>query len=373
MIWGWLHRHPRTIDLALVVLLLFLGVGAAAHHHRPNVAGIVLAVCQALPLLARRERSGAVVAVVACAALAAIALGVWVLPLQLGVALYTLMALRAERSERAVGVAAIVAVAIAELVAGGLAFGAEAARVVFLIAAALLGDSIGSRRAYIHELVEKAERLEREQEIEARRAAAEEQARIARELHDVVAHALSVIVVQAGAADDAFDREPRAAREAVRAIDQASRSALADLRRVLGILHHDEPDYEPQAGLDRLDALVDSVRATGLAVSLEVEGAQRPIPSSVELSAYRIVQEALTNSLKHARAEHVRITIRYGATLEIEVEDDGRGEANGAQPPGRGLIGMRERVALLGGTLAAGPEASGGYRVRADIPIEGLT
>src|SRR5204862_7217333 len=142
---------------------------------------------------------------------------------------------REQRAERAVGFASILAVAIAVLAAGSLDFGAAAARVVFLIAAALLGDSIGSRRAYVREIEEKAARLEREQEIEARRAAAEEQARIARELHDVVAHALSVIVVQAGAADDAFDRDLDAARSSIRAVDESARAALADLRRVLGI------------------------------------------------------------------------------------------------------------------------------------------
>jgi signal transduction histidine kinase len=370
MIWGWLHRHPRTIDVALVALLLFLGVGAAFHHDHLRAAAVPLAVCEVLPLLWRRRRPVAVVAVVTGVVLVSIALGVWVIPLSLGVALYTLMAVRSDRSGRLVGAASILAVAIAVLSAGGFEFGAAAARVVVLIAAALLGDSIGSRRAYIHEIEEKAERLEREQESEARRAAAEEQARIARELHDVVAHALSVIVIQAGAADDAFDRDPDAARESIRAVDDSARSALADLRRVLGILHHDEPEYEPQAGLERLDRLVESVRATGLAVSLDVAGAQRPLPSSVAMSAYRIVQEALTNSLKHAQAEHVHIRIRYGNALEVDVRDDGRGATNGAAASGRGLIGMRERVTLLGGTLATGPDPAGGYRVKAEIPIE---
>jgi len=369
MIWAWLHRHPHAIDVAVVALLLFLGVGAALHRHHLRAAAIPLAVCEALPLLWRRRHPGPVVAAVTGAVLISIALGVWLIPLQLGVALYTLMAVRSDRLGRALGTTSILTVAIAVLSAGGLEFGAAAARVVFLIAAALLGDSTGSRRAYIHEIEEKAERLEREQEIEARRAAAEEQARIARELHDVVAHALSVIVVQAGAADDAFDRDPDAAHESIRAIDDSARSALADLRRVLGILHHDEPEYEPQAGLERLDSLIESVRATGLTVSLELAGAQRPLPPSVAMSAYRIVQEALTNSLKHAGAEHVRIRISYGEALEVDVRDDGCGVVNGAAAPGRGLIGMRERVALLGGTLETGPNPAGGYRVKADIPI----
>jgi signal transduction histidine kinase len=370
MIWAWLHRHPRAIDIALVALLLVVGVGAALHRHHLRAAAVPLAVCETLPLLWRRGHPGAVVAVVTGVVLVAIALDVWIIPLALGVALYTLMTLRSDRGARLLAAVSILTVAIAVLSAGGLEFGAAAARVVFLIAAALLGDSIGSRRAYIHEIEQKAERLEREQEIEARRAAAEEQARIARELHDVVAHALSVIVVQAGAADDAFDRDPHAAHESIRAVDDAARSALADLRRVLGILQQEEPQYEPQAGLDRLDSLVESVRATGLAVSLEVEGAQRPLPPSVEMSAYRIVQEALTNSLKHAQAAHVRIRIRYGDALEVDIRDDGRGAANGAAAPGRGLIGMQERVALLGGTITTGGDPAGGYRVRANIPIE---
>jgi signal transduction histidine kinase len=370
MIWGWLHRHPRAIDLGLVALLLVVGVGAALHRHHLRGEAVVLAICEVLPLLWRRRHSASVVAVVAAIALTSIALDVWASPLPLGVALYTLMSVRTDRVARAIGVAAIVAVAIAVLSAGGLEFGAAAARVVFLIAAALLGESIGSRRAYVREIEEKAERLEREQEIEAARATAEEQARIARELHDVVAHALSVVVVQAGAADDAFARDPDAARSSIGAIDDAARSALADLRRVLGILRPDGPDYEPQAGLERVDRLIESVRATGLAVSLEIEGTQRPLPPSVEMSAYRIVQEALTNSLKHADAEQVRIRIRYGHTLDVDIRDDGRGATNGAATPGRGLIGMRERVSLLGGTLAAGPDSGGGYRVHADIPLE---
>jgi signal transduction histidine kinase len=370
MIWGWLHRHPRAIDITLVALLLGVGVGAALHRHHLRAEAVPLAICEALPLLWRRRHSGAVVAIVTAITLTSIALGVWATPLPLGVALYTLMAIRTDRAARVVGVASIVAVAIAVLSAGGpLEFGAAAARVVFLIAAALLGESVGSRRAYIQEIEEKAERLEREQEIEARRATAEEQARIARELHDVVAHALSVIVVQAGAADDAFERDPAAARSSIRAVDDSARSALTDLRRVLGILQQDSPDYEPQAGLERLDSLIESVRATGLAVSVQVQGPKRPLPPSVAMSAYRIVQEALTNSLKHARAEQVWIRIRYGETLEVDVRDDGRGATNGTAP-GRGLIGMRERVTLLGGTLAAGPDPAGGYRVRAEIPIE---
>src|SRR5579864_1376874 len=367
MIWGWLHRHPRAVDVSLVGLLLFLSVGAAVRNDRHLAAALPLAVAETLPLLFRRQHPRAVVLVVGATVLAMVALGVWALPLSLGVALYTLMSIRKRLPERAVGGAVIVAVAIAVL-SSGLEFGAGAARVVFLIAAALLGDSIGSRRAYIREIEEKAARLELERESETRRAAAEEQARIARELHDVIAHALSVIVVQAGAADDAFGLDPARAREPILAIDSAARAALADLRRVLGIFS-DSAEYEPQPGLDQLDRLIDQVRATGLDVSLEIHGSQRPLSATIELSAFRIIQEALTNTLKHADAEHVRVRIRYGDRLELEIRDDGAGKGeDGNDVGGNGLVGMRERVSLLGGTLKAGPTV-GGYSVNAEIPI----
>jgi signal transduction histidine kinase len=370
MIWNWLHRHPRLVDLLIVGFLLIGEVAAAIRNGHKETTAVVLSVAEVAPLLVRRQYPVAVVAGVTAVSLAMIAIGVWEVPLPLGVALYTLTSLREQRAGRAVGIASILAVAIAVLSAGKLEFGAGAARAVFLIAAALLGDSLRSRRAYVREIEEKAERLERERASETRRAAAEEQARIARELHDIVAHALSVIVVQAGAADDVFELDPARARGPIRAIDTAARAALADLRRVLGILQ-DPAEYEPQPGLDQLDRLIDQIRATGLHVSLEVEGAPRPLSAAVELSAFRIVQEALTNSLKHAAAEHVRVRIRYGDTLELEIRDDGAGDGNAVgATAGSGLIGMRERVALLGGVLAAGATPGGGYRVAAEIPID---
>ena len=182
-----------------------------------------------------------------------------------------------------------------------------------------------------------------------------------------------MIVVQAGAADDAFELDPARAREPIRAIDSAARAALADLRRVLGILQS-PAEYEPQPGLDQLDRLIDQVRATGLRVSLEIEGSPRPLSAAVELSAFRIVQEALTNSLKHAAAEQVRVRIRYGDKLELEIRDDGAAAVTKpGGTAGSGLIGMRERVALLGGVLAAGAVPGGGYRVAAEIPIAEAT
>ena len=358
MIWRLVHRHPRAVDVLLVAFLLFGGVGAATHRAHERGAAIVLAALGTLPLLERRRRPVAVTLAVTAVVLVQVALAVWVVPLQLAVALFTLTSLRDWRETRLVAAGSVVAVAIAVLAAGAIEFGAAAARVVFLVAAAFLGDSVRSRRAEIRAIEERAER-----------AAALEQARIARELHDVIAHALSVIVVQAGAAEDAFEFDPVRAREPIHAIDSAARAALADLRRVLGIIQA-AGEYEPQPGLGELDRLVDSVRATGLEVTLEVDGQLRKLPAAVDLSAYRIVQEALTNSLKHAQAEHVRVRVSYGDELELEIRDDGQGATNGVSQTGNGLVGMRERVALLGGRLEAGPDRGGGYRVAAQIPVD---
>jgi signal transduction histidine kinase len=173
--------------------------------------------------------------------------------------------------------------------------------------------------------------------------------------------------VQAGAAQEVFELDPKRAEKPIAAIDAAARAALTDLRRVLGILH-EEIEYEPQPGLARLDGLIDQVRATGLQVAFEIEGALRPLPPTVDLSAYRIIQEALTNTIKHADAAHARVSVRYGAELELEVRDDGRGAADGDYA-GHGLTGMRQRVAMLGGTVAAESPTTGGYRVTARIPL----
>jgi signal transduction histidine kinase len=208
----------------------------------------------------------------------------------------------------------------------------------------------------------------------ARRAAGDEQARIARELHDVIAHSVSVIVVQASAADDVFDTRPDLARAALRSIEQAGRDALRELRTLLGGESPGDPDpTHPQPGLARLDELAEPLRLAGLDVVVQREGEAPTLPAGVDLSAYRIVQEALTNTLRHARATRAEVTVRFGpGAVELEVRDDGRGvplvaDVNGA---GQGLVGMRERAALLGGTLEAGPLPGGGYRVHARLPLE---
>lgn len=368
MSWPWLHRYAWLTDAAVTAALLVGGVFAVARTEHAGAA-TVLTVVGTAPLLIRRRSPEAVLAVAAACALGLVALGAWNVPLAVAVAVYTLTSIRDSRIARAEAATAIAALALAVLVDRGVEFGAAAARVVLLVAAALLGDNVRSRRAYVRAIEEKAARLESERETQAQRATAEEQARIARELHDVIAHALSVIVVQAGAADDAFEFDPLRAREPIRQVDRSARAALADLRRVLGMVQSSS-DYQPQPSLGELDRLVDSVRATGLDVTLEIDGRRRKLPAAVDLSAYRIVQEALTNSLKHAGAEHIRVKVRYGRELELEVRDDGRGSVDSPAGGGSGLVGMRERVALLGGRLDAGPAAGGGYRIAAAIPFE---
>jgi signal transduction histidine kinase len=235
----------------------------------------------------------------------------------------------------------------------------------------VLGDNLRTRRAYLAALEERAERLERERDEQSRRAVAEEQARIARELHDVLAHNVSVMVVQAAAGRDVFDSRPRQAREALRSIEQTGRAALQELRRLLGAVRSEaEAPLSPQPSLVHLDELLDQVRRAGLPVDLHVEGNPKRLAAGVDLSAYRIVQEALTNTIKHAHASSADVLVRYdGDRVELLVTDDGIGTANGAAG-GHGLIGMRERVSMYGGELQAAAQPGGGFLVRASLPVE---
>lgn len=213
----------------------------------------------------------------------------------------------------------------------------------------------------------------RDRELAAREAVAAERSRIARELHDVVAHHMSVMVVQAGAARAVAGKDPSAAAEALNQIEASGRAGLAEMRRLLDVLKSAAPDdgRAPQPGLARLNELLDAMRATGLPVEAVMVGTPQPLPPGLDLSAYRIVQEALTNTLKHAGEAHARVLLRYEPdSLEIEVIDDGRGvSADASTDTGRGLIGMRERVQLFGGSIESGPRPGGGFLVRARLPL----
>jgi signal transduction histidine kinase len=248
-----------------------------------------------------------------------------------------------------------------------------AGRLAPLVAAWILGDNMRTRRAYLGALEDRAGQLEREHEANARRAAAEEQARLAREVHDVVAHNLSVIIVQATAADTVFANDPVEARRAVRTIGSTARQALDEVRRVLGVVTIGEersPKFPPQPTLGRLDDLLEQVRTAGLDVQLEVAGDARQLPPALELSAYRIVQEALTNTLRHANAKHATVTVRFDPdALDLEIIDDGPLSAARNGGGGRGLIGMRERAAAFGGRVDADRIPAGGFRVAARLPF----
>jgi signal transduction histidine kinase len=234
--------------------------------------------------------------------------------------------------------------------------------------------------------------LEREQAARERIAVGEERARIARELHDVVAHSVGAMVVQAQGARRMLDRDPERAREALETIERTGRAALDDMRRSLGVLRRQGSDapLAPQPGMDGLGALVEHARETGLGVELVIEGDPAPLPAGVDLSAYRIVQEALTNTLKHAGPVRTRVAVRYAdGRVELEISDDGAPGralngaattgAGGAAPAGaggaagQGLVGMRERVALYGGDLHAGRRPEGGFVVRASLPMTEAT
>jgi signal transduction histidine kinase len=227
-------------------------------------------------------------------------------------------------------------------------------------------------RRVISDRERRAELAERERDLVAREAVVEERARIARELHDAIAHNVSMMVVQAGAERRVVGEDNGSTREVLETIEHIGRGALTEMRRLVGMLRSDSADpLEPQPGLDDLATLVTQVGEAGLPVDLQVEGNRRELPVGIELSAYRIVQEALTNALKHAGDTRARVLVRYGRdSLELEISDDGGSErTQEIVSGGHGLVGMRERVALYGGSLDAGRRESGGFTVRVLLPI----
>jgi signal transduction histidine kinase len=237
----------------------------------------------------------------------------------------------------------------------------------------LLGFAFRRRQFREDGLRDRAERAERDRQAEMEAAAAEERRRIARELHDVVAHHVSVMVVQSGAALEVLDSDPQRARDPLSAVERTGRQALNELRRLLGVMRDDgwRADLGPHPGIGSLGELLDEVRATGLQVELDVAGQPVILPSGVDVAAFRIVQEALTNVIKHARASRVAVTVRYlPNNLELDVTDDGKGPVGQGPAGGHGLIGMRERSALYGGELVAGPAPGGGYNVTARLPLD---
>jgi len=255
--------------------------------------------------------------------------------------------------------------------------------VACLAAAVLAVRLVRARRAFAGAMGERGWLLEREREAAARSAVDAERARIARELHDIVSHNVSVMVVQAGAARQVFASQPDEAAEALLAVETAGRNTMTELRHLLGLLAppadgDENGELAPQPSLSQLSTLVDRIAFAGLPVEVRVSGEPRPLPSGVDLTAYRIIQEALTNALKHGDGSKAEVTVRYAEHyLRVEVLNSGPSVLSGATPPkteaqnqGRGLLGLRQRVAVFGGDLDARRRLGGGFRVRARIPLE---
>jgi signal transduction histidine kinase len=242
----------------------------------------------------------------------------------------------------------------------------------FIAVAWTTGFVLSRRAEQARELADRARRLEHEQAQAAVRAVSEERQRIARELHDVIAHSVSVMTVQAGAVRRLLLPEQEKERQALEAVETTGREALTEMRRLVGLLREQgaTPEFAPQPGMGTIDSLLDGVRAAGLPVELEVEGAARELPAGVDLAAYRVVQEALTNALKYAGPAHAWVAVHWRAgELELEISNDGLGDGDGTGG-GLGLAGMQERVSLYGGEIESGPRDGGGYVVRARLPLE---
>jgi signal transduction histidine kinase len=238
------------------------------------------------------------------------------------------------------------------------------------------GDGVRTRRAYLAGLEERARYLEDTREEEARRRVADERLRIARDLHDVLAHSIASINVQAGSAVHVMDRRPEQARQALVAIKAASQEALAELRSTIAPLREDESDLPraPAPSLARLEPLLETAARAGLPVEVGVRGDPRPVPAAVDVAGFRIVQESLTNVVRHAHARRATVTLDYGpAFVELEVTDDGQGGNGAGGEPGHGIAGMRERAEAMGGRVEAGPRFAGGFRVWARLPTSAET
>jgi signal transduction histidine kinase len=270
--------------------------------------------------------------------------------------------------------AATAAIALSDdpFVWGDIFFPASFATLIWVV-----GRASASRVRLTAELHEAAVRADEQREAEAARAVADERRRIAREMHDVVAHSVSTMVIQAGGARRILDRDPARAAAAATLIERSGREALAEMRHLLGLLHvDDEPaEYAPQPTLARLDALVERARAAGLPVRLEVEDERPELTAGLDLAAYRVLQEALTNVIKHGGCAPTDVRVHYRAdAVEVLVSDQGDGAADArvdARAPGHGLVGMRERVRMYGGELHAGPRAGGGFEVAVRLPLKG--
>ena len=369
---AWLFDSGLALVAAGLSTAFFVELVGRGVPRGTLALGYGLVLLHTLPLAARRRFPGTVLGISVGSGLASAALGLP--PVVLGVAILVAVYSVAAYGTRWVSLAGLAAAelgsAAVQLTPGRFEWPTPVSNALVIGAAWLLGHFVGVRRAYTVQ-------LERTRAEVARRAVAEERLRLARELHDVVAHAISVIAVQSGVGAHVANSQPEEAAKALAAIEATSRAALTELRRLLGVLRQDgesQGDLAPVPGLADLDALLAEVAKAGLAVRLRVEGTPSQLPAGVDLSAYRIVQEALTNVVKHAGPARAQVTIGYGdREVTVEIVDNGRGMAaptdNGRAELGNGLIGMWERVQMFDGELQAGPRPGGGFRVAARLPL----
>lgn len=377
-IYDWLRRRPYVLDVGIAGALALWGIGTGGVLGS-FLVGFWFIGLFTVPLIFRRTYPIASFTAISLAcAVQLIAVDTW-LPLDVGF-LLSLYAVSAYATQQWARIGALVVGGLGAILGsidwlgttGSFLFsvGIMGALVAFTWT---LGDLLRTRRAYVGELEERARRLEIERDQQAQIARAAERARIARELHDVVAHSLSVVIAQADGGLYAGSSDPGAARESLATIGATGRQALTEMRRLLGVLRYegDGTVLTPQPSLGQVEELVGNLRGGGLAVSLEITGTPRPLPSGAELAAYRIVQEALTNTLKHAGpGAKASVTLAYEPTqLRVSVSDDGRGAAAANDGRGQGILGMRERVALYNGTFTAGPRPGGGFQVVAELSL----
>ncbi|WP_309060433.1 histidine kinase [Streptomyces sp.] len=392
-----LRAHPFALDAALAAgVLVCMVAGSFVDPHgpdgvtwgvrTPDPLSLVLMALGAAALVFRRRAPRTVLALAGGVSVVESVTGDPRAPVAMCavLALYTVASTTDRPTTWRIGLLTMTVLTGTAMVAGSLPWYAQENLAIFawIGIGATAGDAVRSRRAFVRAIRERAERAERTREEEARRRVAEERLRIARDLHDVVAHHIALVNVQAGVAAHVMDKRPDQAKEALAHVREASRSALNELRATVGLLRQSgdpEAPTEPAPGLDRLDELAGTFRSAGLRVEVARDDQGTVLPAAVDLVAYRVIQEALTNVQKHAGndAKAEVSVVRVGPHIEITVLDDGTGDDRGSAPGGpgggHGLLGMRERVTALHGTLTTGPRYGGGFRVHAILPVKTRT
>jgi len=379
------ERRPsgrRSLAFDVHVAVAAVGIEIGSLHTAPDgpsAGGLILAAVAAFALVWRRAAPVAVLAFTLALACVVTALGDATSGVCVLVALYTTAAMRPRRVSIAALVPTVIAAVVLTLTGPDpdlATLGQAIPNAILAVGIWGLGAYMQTRRRYMRELEDRAAYLEREREQLAQLAVMEERTSIARELHDIVAHSVAVMLVGVRGARDVLRTRPDVADDTLARVEASGEQSVAELRRILALLRDPArvAESRPQPSLPDLEGLVADHRASGLPVRLDVVGEPRPLPGGVELSVYRIVQEALTNVLKHTRANHVAVTLSFrGSQLEVEVVDDGVPVSAAARTDGHGLVGMRERVSLLGGELEFGRRTAGGFRVAARLPIGGHT